>query len=196
VLLAAGLDCRAFRLDWPPGTTLYELDAPRVLEFKNRVLDEQRARPRCERRTVASDLREDWPAALRQAGFDPGQPAAWLAEGLLPFLPDDAKDSLFTHVHELSARGSRIAAEHVDADMATLLRQPLFQNMADGFGFDLAELWPADQHYDPAGWLIGHGWAVTTDRAANVAGRYRRPPDDAILQLMRSSVLITARAPS
>jgi methyltransferase (TIGR00027 family) len=195
VLLAAGLDSRAFRLDWPPGTNLYELDAPRVLEFKNRVLDEQRAQPRCERRTVASDLREDWPAALRQAGFSPGQPAAWLAEGLLPFLPDDAKDSLFTRVHELSAPGSRIAAEHVDADMATLLRQPIFQIMADRFGFDLAELWPADQHYDPAGWLTGHGWAVTADRAARLAGQYRRSFDDAILPLTRSSVLITARAP-
>jgi methyltransferase (TIGR00027 family) len=67
VLLAAGLDTRAFRLGWQPGTTVYELDAPKVLQFKDRVLTEQRAQPRCQRRTVAVDLREDWPAAVSTA---------------------------------------------------------------------------------------------------------------------------------
>lgn len=95
VLLAAGLDARAFRLDWRPATTVYELDAPKVLQFKDGILAQQAARPRSHRRTVPADLREDWPTALRQAGFDRGRPTAWLAEGLLPFLPDDAKDSLF-----------------------------------------------------------------------------------------------------
>jgi methyltransferase (TIGR00027 family) len=67
VLLATGLDTRAFRLDWQPGTTVYELDVPKVLQFKNRVLTEQRAQPSCQRRTVAVDLREDWPAAVSTA---------------------------------------------------------------------------------------------------------------------------------
>jgi methyltransferase (TIGR00027 family) len=194
VLLAAGLDTRAFRLGWQPGTTVYELDAPKVLQFKDRVLTEQRAQPRCQRRTVAVDLREDWPAALGQAGFQPCRPTAWLAEGLLPFLPDDAKDSLFTRVHELSAAGSQIAVEHIHGDVATLLREPFFQNMAERFGFNMAELWPGDQHYDPAKWLADHGWAVSTARAVETAQRYRRPLDEVALQPMQSSVLVTARA--
>jgi methyltransferase (TIGR00027 family) len=195
VLFAAGLDCRAFRLDWPSGTAVYELDAPRVLDFKDQVLDRQGVRPRCERRKVACDLREDWPSALREAGFDPGVPTAWLAEGLLPFLPDDAKETLLSRLNEVSASGSRIAAEHLNGDVATLLREPAFGEMANRFGFDLSELWPANQNHDVAGWLTGHGWAVTTDPAIAVADRYGRPFDDVLLQPMRSSLLITAQAP-
>jgi methyltransferase (TIGR00027 family) len=194
VLLAAGLDTRAFRLNWHPGTTLYELDAPKVLGFKDRVLTEQGAQPRCQRRTVAVDLREDWPAALLQAGFQAQRPTAWLAEGLLPFLPDDGKDSLFTRVDTLSAEGSQIAVEHIGGDVAALLRKPIFQNMAERFGFDLAELWPRDQHYDPATWLADHGWAVTTTSAVEIAQHYQRPLDETSLEPMRSSQLITAQA--
>jgi methyltransferase (TIGR00027 family) len=194
VLFAAGLDTRAFRLDWRPGTTVYELDAPKVLQFKDRVLTEQGAQAHCHRRTVAVDLREDWPAALRHAGFDVRRPTAWLAEGLLPFLPDDAKDSLFARVHELSVAGSQIAVEYLDGDVAALRRSPLFQQMADRFGFDPGTLWPADQHYDPAGWLADHGWAVSTARATEVAQRYRRPLDEMTREPMLSSLLITARA--
>jgi methyltransferase (TIGR00027 family) len=194
VLFAAGLDCRAFRLEWPSGTTVYELDAPRVLDFKDQVLDRQGAGPRCERRTVACDLREDWPSALRKAGFDPGMPTAWLAEGLLPFLPDEAKETLLARMDELSAPGSRIAAEHLNGDAATLLREPPFGEMADRFGFDLSELWPVGQNLDVAGWLAGHGWSVTTDPATEVGGRYGRPFDDVLLQPMRSSLLISAQA--
>jgi methyltransferase (TIGR00027 family) len=195
VLLAAGLDSRAFRLDWPAGTTVYELDAPRVLDFKDEVLDREGARPRSERRTVACDLREDWPAALRKAGFQPDAPTAWLAEGLLPFLPDVAKETLLARLDELSAPGSRIAAEHLNGDVAAVLRQPVFRDMAERFGFDLAQLWPADQNHDVAGWLAGHGWAVTTDPAVAVAGRYGRPFDDTVLQPMHASLLITAESP-
>jgi len=196
VLLAAGLDARAFRLDWPPHTTVYELDMPRVLDFKNQVLARQQARPRCERRTVACDLRGDWPSALREAGFGRTRPVAWLAEGLLFFLPDQAKEALLTGIHELSAPGSRIAAEHLTADVAALLRQPVFRDMASRFGFDLQKLWPADQHLDPVGWLTDRGWAVTSERAVTIAGQYHRSFDDAIAQPMRSSLLITGDAPA
>jgi methyltransferase (TIGR00027 family) len=194
VLFAAGLDTRAFRLDWRPGTTVYELDVPKVQQFKDQVLTEQGAPAHCHRRTVAVDLREDWPAALRQAGFDIRRPTAWLAEGLLLCLPDDATDSLFTRVHELSAAGSQIAVEHIDGDAATLQRKLLFQNIADRFGFDLGALLPADQHFDPVGWLTDHGWVVSTTRAAIVAQEYQRPLDDMILEPMGSNLLITARA--
>jgi methyltransferase (TIGR00027 family) len=195
VLLAAGLDTRAFRLNWPSGTTLYELDAPKVLEFKDRVLTEQRARARCRRRTVAVDLRADWSTALQQAGFEARRPTAWLAEGLLPFLPDKAKESLFGRMHELSAAGSQIAVEHLDGDIATLLRDPIFHLAAERYGIDLAELWPADQHFDAGQWLADHGWAVTTTRAVDVAQQYRRPLEDTVPPPMRASLLIIARRP-
>lgn len=194
VLFAAGLDCRSFRLDWPSGATVYELDAPAVLDFKDQVLEGEGARPRSERRTVACDLREDWPSALRRAGLDPGAPTAWLAEGLLPFLPDEAKETLLARMNELSAPGSRIAAEHLDTDAATLLREPPFREMAGQFGFDLGDLWPAGQDFDVAGWLAGHGWDVTAEPATDVSLRYGRPLDDAFAGPMRSSLLITARA--
>ena len=194
VLLAAGLDTRAYRLDWSPGTTVYELDAPKVLQFKDRVLTQQGAQAHCQRRTVAVDLREDWPAALQQAGFDPRRSTAWLAEGLLSYLSDETKDNLFTRVQNLSAAGSQIAVEYHDGDLTARLRDPHFQNMADQFGFDPAELWPANQHFDPAQWLDDHGWTVSTSRALAVAEQYRRPLDEMTLRPMRSSLLITARA--
>src|SRR5580693_3534194 len=120
VILGAGLDTRAFRLDWMPGTTVYEIDAPMVLAFKDSVLAGQGAVPRCDRRTVAADLRADWPAAVREAGFNPAEPTAWLAEGLLPYLSDELMESLLGHVHKLSAPGSRIAADHMPGGISAI----------------------------------------------------------------------------
>jgi methyltransferase (TIGR00027 family) len=111
VILASGLDSRAYRLPWPDGTTVYEIDQPQVIEFKSRTLAELGAQPTAHRRAVAIDLRDDWPAALKAAGFDPAQPTAWSAEGLLGYLPPDAQDKLLDTITELSAPGSRIATE-------------------------------------------------------------------------------------
>ena len=113
VILASGLDSRAYRLQWPIGTTVYELDQPKVLEYKTATLDQHGAAPAAVRREVPIDLRFDWPKALRDAGFDASVPTAWLAEGLLMYLPADAQDRLFERVTESSAPGSRIAAETV-----------------------------------------------------------------------------------
>jgi methyltransferase (TIGR00027 family) len=111
VILASGLDARAYRLPWPAGTTVYEIDQPQVIEFKSRALAELGAQPTARRRTVAIDLRDDWPAALRSKGFDPDQPSAWSAEGLLGYLPPDAQDRLLDNITALSAPGSRIATD-------------------------------------------------------------------------------------
>ncbi len=116
VILAAGLDSRAWRLRWPDGTTVYELDQPRVLEFKSSTLREHGAQPTCNLVPVPVDLRHDWPAALRQAGFDPSAPSAWSAEGLLPFLPAAAQELLFERVQALGSAGSRIAVEAPGSD--------------------------------------------------------------------------------
>ena len=111
VILASGLDSRAYRLDWPAGTTVYEIDQPQVLAYKSTTLAENGVTPSADRREVAIDLRQDWPAALRAAGFDPTARTAWLAEGLLMYLPAEAQDKLFTQIGELSPAGSRVSAE-------------------------------------------------------------------------------------
>jgi methyltransferase (TIGR00027 family) len=208
VLLAAGLDTRAFRLDWPPATTVYELDAPKVLAYKDQVLADQGARERCARRLVGVDLRVDWVSPLLDAGFDSSRPAAWLVEGLLPYLPYDAKDSLFSRVHELSPAGSRISVDHISAHLVTVqqefqqISRLTIQWIAQQIGLDLpedsakssAELFPVDQDYDPAEWLVAHGWVVSTATAPVVAQSYRRRLDDATPLFHRSVLFITAQA--
>src|SRR6195952_3767879 len=114
VILASGLDTRAYRLAWPAGTAVFEIDQPEVIEFKTRTLADLGAEPTAPRHTVSIDLREDWPAALREAGFDTSLPTAWSAEGLLVYLPPEAQDRLFDNITALSAPGSRVATEHMD----------------------------------------------------------------------------------
>jgi methyltransferase (TIGR00027 family) len=111
VILASGLDARAYRLAWAAATTVFEVDQPQVIEFKSATIAELGAKPTADVRTVPIDLRHDWPAALRQAGFDTGRPAAWAAEGLLGFLPSEAQDRLLDDITALSADGSRLVAE-------------------------------------------------------------------------------------
>ncbi len=113
VILASGLDTRAYRLAWPDGSVVYEVDQPRVIEFKTSTLVGLGAAPAADRRAVGIDLRDDWPAALRDSGFDPTQPSAWIAEGLLGYLPPDAQDRLFDNITELSAAGSRVGTGYI-----------------------------------------------------------------------------------
>ena len=115
VILASGLDARAYRLPWPAGTVVFEVDQPGVIDFKVSALQRLGARPTAEVRNVGVDLREDWPAALAAQGFDPGRPTAWIAEGLLIYLPPDAQDRLFDHITALSPAGSRLATEFMPA---------------------------------------------------------------------------------
>ena len=115
VILASGLDARGYRLPWPAGTVVFEVDQPGVIDFKESALQRLGARPTAEVRNVGVDLREDWPAALAAQGFDPGRPTAWIAEGLLIYLPPDAQDRLFDHITALSPAGSRLATEFMPA---------------------------------------------------------------------------------
>ncbi len=169
VILASGLDSRAYRLPWPAGTTVYEIDQPKVLEYKTATLNQHGATPSATRREVPIDLRFDWPKALRDRGFDPTVPTAWLAEGLLMYLPADAQDRLFEHVTELSAPGSRIAAETmgVHAEERRERMRERFGRLAAQFGIDdtldVGELTYEDpDRADVGDWLDEHGWKSTS----------------------------------
>ena len=162
VIVAAGLDSRAYRLEWPEGTTVFEVDLPKVLEFKGRVLDEQGATPKARRREVGADLRTDWPAPLKAAGFDPEIPSAWSVEGILPYLTDDAQTELFTRISELCAPGSRVAVgalgTRLDHDQLEALEADHpGVNMSGDVDFSALTYEPKS---NPAEWLDAHGWAV------------------------------------
>ncbi|MUL64032.1 SAM-dependent methyltransferase [Mycobacterium sp. CBMA 234] len=168
VILAAGLDARAYRLSWPKGTIVYELDQPDVIEFKSQALSDLGAAPTTERRTVAIDLREDWPAALRAAGLDPTKPTAWIAEGLFGYLPPEAQDRLLDQISELSAPGSRMGAEGVPAtpDLDDDAMRERMKAASDhwreqGFDLDFTDLVYLGDRADVDTYLQGHGWQTT-----------------------------------
>jgi methyltransferase (TIGR00027 family) len=181
VILASGLDSRAYRLDWPVGTTVYEIDQPKVIAYKTATLAAHGVTPSVERREVPIDLRQDWPAALRRAGFDSAVPTAWLAEGLLMYLPADAQDRLFEQITELSAPGSRIAVETA-AHHADERRQEMrerFQKVADQLGFqqtvDVNDLvYHDDDRADVADWLGQHGWRASVQNSGDEMRRLNR----------------------
>ncbi|MFE1555156.1 SAM-dependent methyltransferase [Streptomyces sp. NPDC058734] len=163
VLMGAGLDTRAFRLDWPADCTVHEIDTEQVLAFKHEVLEHTGARPTAARRTIPADLRGDWTGALIRAGFDPTAPTAWLAEGLLLYLPADAERRLVARVHALSAPGSTLAYElkEVVAESAAVRSAPVYLAARQRLGIDLPALFAAGRRPDSAAELTTRGWTVT-----------------------------------
>ena len=164
VILASGLDTRAYRLRWPAGTVVYEIDQPQVIAFKTNTLADLGAAPTADRRAIGIDLRDDWPAALREGGFDVTQPTAWSAEGLLPYLPPEAQDRLFDNITALSAPGSRLATEHVpDPNAFSDERIQRISERWQRFGFDLnaADLFYRGERNVVLDYLTTHGWQVT-----------------------------------
>jgi methyltransferase (TIGR00027 family) len=182
VILASGLDTRAYRLPWPAGAVVYEIDQPQVIAFKTRTLADLGAQPTAQRQTVAIDLREHWPAALVEAGFNPQQPTAWSAEGLLVYLPPEAQDRLFDNVAALSAPGSRIATEHMDLkntppDWAERLTE---RSRRIGSNINLAELFYTGERNSAADYLGEKGWNVETRTTAEAyaANGFDLPNDE------------------
>jgi methyltransferase (TIGR00027 family) len=170
VIVASGLDARPYRLSWPAGTTVYEIDQPEVIEFKTATLSAIGAVPAAEHRTVGIDLREDWPTALRAAGFDTAQPTAWLAEGvLIGFLPPQAEVRLLDNVIALSAAGSRLAADYGTIFASSEESQQQARLMTEGWrrqglDLDIANLTYPGEHTDVAAHLRSHGWKTTRSR--------------------------------
>ena len=192
VLLAAGLDSRAYRLDWPAGTTIYELDQPQVLEFKREVLAGIGHEPKAERREIAVDLRDDWQTALTDAGFDPTQPSAWIAEGLLIYLPATAQGQLFAGIDALAAPGSWVAVEEgkpMPADVFAAKRAAS-DEMADGF----FKLIYNEQIAPAADWFGSRGWRAEATGLADYFRAVGRPvptnPEAATM--IASNSLVTA----
>lgn len=188
VILASGLDTRAWRLPWISGTRIYELDQPKVLEFKAEVLDEHHARPAARYVAVPVDLRHDWPQALRAKGFDPSAPTAWLAEGLLPYLSAADQDLLFARIDDLSASSSRLAvesfgSEFFDPDSLARRRRRMqtLREAAAARGVtlpDIEALWYVEPRGDLQQWLQERGWEVDAVGSEDLMARYHRsaPP--------------------
>jgi methyltransferase (TIGR00027 family) len=164
VILAAGLDTRAYRLPWPSGTVVYEIDQPQVIEFKTRTLAELGAAATADRKTVAVDLRDDWVGALRDIGFNTEQPTAWIAEGLLGYLPPDAQDRLFDTITTLSFSGSRIGTGYVPdiRDRIAKRGKEISERWRRlGLNVNWADLVYDGERNDAAEYLAARGWQTT-----------------------------------
>lgn len=188
VILASGLDARAYRLAWPAGTTVYEIDQPEVIAFKSQTLADFGAEPTAQRRAVAIDLRFDWPKALNAAGFDPALPTAWSAEGLLGYLPPEAQDKLLDTISELSAPGSRLAVESGPSSTDPADREKVLARMQEsaqrwrehGFELDFADLIYLGDRNEAGAYLEERGWRLTRRTVGELLAESGLPhlPDD------------------
>jgi methyltransferase (TIGR00027 family) len=165
VILASGLDARAYRLAWPADMTVFEIDQPQVIQFKAATLARLGAAPKADLRTVAIDLRQDWPNVLLKAGLDTGRPAAWIAEGLFGYLPPAAQDRLLDNITSLSADGSQLACEAVpdvselDRERAReMMRRATAKWREHGFELEFADLGYEGERTDVACYLENLGW--------------------------------------
>ncbi len=205
VILAAGLDSRAWRLAWPDGVTVYELDQPRVLDFKASTLAERGAQPACNRVAVPVDLRQDWPEALRRAGFNASVPSAWSAEGLMPYLPAAAQDLLFERVHGLTSTGSRVAVEALGPKFLDPEFRARRRERMDRIRSLMAELdperevpqtdtlWYFEEREDVGGWFSRHGWKVTVTPADELMAGYGRPAPEEVSDAVPGNLFVAAQ---
>jgi len=173
VVLASGLDTRAYRLDWPTGIAVFEIDQPAVIEFKTTTLAGLGAEPKADLRPVAVDLREDWSTELNAAGFEPTRPSAWIAEGLFGYLAPESQDRLLDAVTALSAPGSRLGTEAVpntvdmDPDAAReRMREATATWREHGFEPDFCVIKFEGERHDVGAYLDARGWtSVATPMA-------------------------------
>lgn len=195
VILAAGLDARAYRLPWPSGSVVYEVDQPDVVQFKSTSMSALGAAPAAERRTVSIDLRDDWPAALRHSGFDETKPTAWAAEGLLMYLPPEAQDRLFDNITALSATGSRLATEYHPESGSTMAEHAQEFNqcwVTLGCDIDVSGLFYEGERSSVVDHLTGLGWQVSTRPRRELFTDYGRVLPDDDMSHLRNVITVTA----
>ncbi|MCV7198825.1 class I SAM-dependent methyltransferase [Mycobacterium angelicum] len=204
VILASGLDSRAWRLPWPDGTVVYELDQPKVLEFKNATLRRHGAKPTSQLVNIPIDLRQDWPKALREAGFDPSAPTAWSAEGLVRYLPAQAQDLLFERVHALSATGSWLASNvpadgFIDPDLVQRQREEMQRMRAVAAQLvetdmpAVEDLWYAEERTALPDWLSERGWEASAATFTELMARYERAIPTGTEDSMPPTLFVSAR---
>lgn len=187
VILGAGLDSRAFRLAWAPGSRVFEIDSADILAFKDEVLTARGAQPTADRVAVSADLRQDWSSALLAAGFDPAVPTAWLLEGLLIYLDAEEASALLTTIGELSAPESRITFEHANSGSASVSTEAVaIPELAA-----LAAMVKGGLGPDTPDWLTAHGWTPTLYDRGELAAGYGRPVTG-----RSNGDLVTARRPA
>jgi methyltransferase (TIGR00027 family) len=172
VIVGSGLDSRAYRLDWPADAIVYEIDKPEVIEFKNSTLAGLGATPMTQLRTVGVDLREDWPKALQQAGFDVAERTAWLVEGLMiGYLPSQAQGLLLDTITALSAPGSQLSADYLPSrsnSIGSMMLETAKGWKEQGFDVDFGTLTFAHDRSDVIGRLQAHGWQTTARGLADL----------------------------
>ncbi|OJZ75950.1 SAM-dependent methyltransferase [Mycobacterium paraffinicum] len=200
VIIASGLDSRAYRLRWPIGTTVYEIDQPEVIAFKMATMAEIGAAPTAQLRTVGIDLREDWPAALQEAGFDPAHPTAWLAEGvLIGWLPAEAEVRLLDSIIPLSAEGSRFAADFGTVTGSSPEAKEQARLTTEGWRrwgleMDLTALTYPGEHTDVAALLHENGWETTVSRLTDLFSAAGLPELGQVAQQVPASTIKFVRA--
>jgi methyltransferase (TIGR00027 family) len=179
ILVAAGLDTRAFRLSWPRHTKIYELDQASVLEEKEDILSSVDARSNCERRAVNVDLAGSWSDSLISAGFKPEQPSVWLLEGFLFYIPDETIIELFSKLSQLAVSGSWLGFDIVNRISLTHpLTQPWVEMQAKG-----GAPWIGSMD-DPIGFLTAQGWKATLTQAGQLDANHGRWPFPVIPTMM------------
>ena len=146
VLLAAGLDTRAYRLTWPDGVCVFEVDQPEIMTYKALVLDEMHATPRCALISLAADLRRPWTDRFLATGFDRTRPALWIAEGFFMYLDDELGPRTLRELTQLAAPGSWLTLDLPSRNVRG---------------------WEVD---DPAMWLATFRWDVQKQHETAAAG--------------------------
>jgi methyltransferase (TIGR00027 family) len=204
VILAAGLDARSWRLPWQNGTVVYELDQPKVLEFKSNTLREHGAQPTAQLVNVPIDLRQDWPKALQEAGFDASAPCVWSAEGLVRYLPAQAQDLLFERIHSLSVAGSWVASNvpsqgFTEPDRVRRQREDMQRMRAAAAKVvnaeitDFDDLWYPEERTPVDGWLREHGWDVSVATFEELLSRYGRNVPEGAEDSMPPTLYVSAQ---